>query len=141
MFCSDWLKSIASRGERNQPDLKAFGISCHLIEPGVNRTPILNQMYDRIAAFEVPDDLAKEYPKEFIEKHISYVRDVTEAFIAPNCDAVVDAYEHALFGMYPRARYSLLLVAKVLMRLPEYALDYAFIHREGGRKPQPRLIY
>ncbi|ELT90624.1 hypothetical protein CAPTEDRAFT_192011 [Capitella teleta] len=124
-----------------RPDLKAFGISAHLIEPGVNKTPMLSQLYERLAAFEIPDDLAKEYPKEFLEKHISYVRDVVEEFAAPNCDAVVDAYEHALFGMYPRARYSLLLVAKVLTHLPEYALDYVFNHRAGGRKPHPRLIY
>ncbi|ELT90621.1 hypothetical protein CAPTEDRAFT_192008 [Capitella teleta] len=158
-----------------RPDLKSFGISSHLIEPGVNKTPMLTQIYDGIASYEVPDDVAKEYSKEFLEKrkaHKSvydedvekagnmndiqtltirlqeklyrqnaiYVRAVLEEFASPNCNAVIDAFEHALFGRYPRARYSCLVIAKVVRVLPEYVIDYICNHRNGG-KPQPRLIY
>ncbi|ELT90623.1 hypothetical protein CAPTEDRAFT_192010 [Capitella teleta] len=122
-----------------RPDLKAFGISSHLIEPGVKRTPMVCQAYEKVDSYEVPDDVTKEYPKEFLEKHAAYVRDVVDGYATPNCDDVLYAFEHALFGLYPRARYSLMLQVKAFMLLPEYALDYIYNHRNS--KPQPHLIY
>ncbi|ELT90626.1 hypothetical protein CAPTEDRAFT_192013 [Capitella teleta] len=88
------------------------------------------------------DSVQKAY--EFVTGHLAsnedavYTNEVLESMATSNLDAAFDAYEHALFGRYPRARYFLMPSAKLFLLVPEYVLDFYYNHRIT--KPEPRLI-
>jgi hypothetical protein len=56
---------------------------------------------------------------------------------------VVDAYEHALFGLFPRARYLIGLDAKLLWLplqwLPEWLGDYIQV-KANRERPIPDIL-
>ncbi|KHN81636.1 17-beta-hydroxysteroid dehydrogenase type 6 [Toxocara canis] len=90
-------------------ELRAFGIRCSIIEPGVFKTAMadknalnerIDQMWNRL-----DDETKAEYGEEFLD---SYRRNfiIDPRFTAcENLNWVIDSYYHALTAMFPRNRY------------------------------------
>ncbi|VDO74559.1 unnamed protein product [Haemonchus placei] len=83
-------------------EMLPFGVSVHILEPGAFKTELLcegaqharvNKIWEKL-----PATVKNEYGEQFKE-NLNLVAN-------PNLHWVVDSYIHALFGYWPRLRYS-----------------------------------
>jgi len=114
--------------------MKPFGIKAMLIEPGVHKTFIVAIQNTGSWIEKSWNQASQKVKEEYGEAYYKYVNptgltkfcDLGTARI----DDVVDAYQHALFGTYPRARYVVGFDAKyiwlVLQWMPEWLGDWIF---------------
>jgi NAD(P)-dependent dehydrogenase (short-subunit alcohol dehydrogenase family) len=118
-----------------------FDCKAILIEPGYHKTEISNQERIRAnilkawkeASPEVKAEYGEQYVKTVIDKDVNALLQVASDRLTD----VVDAYEHALLGRFPRARY---LVGKdanylfiPIQALPEWLGDWIYRMLESSR--------
>lgn len=129
-------------------ELIDFGVTIHLIEPGFHKTNIasrsnleagLDKSWNRLSA-----DLKEEYGEKFYEDSKKAIIDeFIEKIASPRISDVVDAYEHALTGWWPRARYVVGKDAKFLWLplqwMPEWLCD-TILNKLNKNKPIPAVL-
>jgi len=121
-----------------------FGVKAIAIEPGIHKTNIASiqnlsswgeKTWNR-APPEVKEEYGDEYYKYFVSSGLSKFDDMG----SPRVDDVVDAYQHALLGTYPRARYLVGFDAKFiwmpLQYLPEWLGDW-LLAKFDPKQPLP----
>ncbi|GMR57609.1 hypothetical protein PMAYCL1PPCAC_27804, partial [Pristionchus mayeri] len=91
-------------------ELRPFGVSVHLVEPGICKaTNLLDKKAhnDRVASVwnKMPARLREEYGEEFKQQLIDDWNAGLEILGSSNINLVVDCYFHALTARYPRLRY------------------------------------
>ena len=67
---------------------------------------------------------------------------VSEKLVSEKTSDVVDAYEHALLGKFPRARYVVGKDARLLIpmhKLPEWLVDW-IQHKLNNKRPVPAIL-
>jgi len=114
--------------------MRPFGVKAHIIEPGVHNTNFmsrdviaqnLNKSWDKLSP-----EIKKEYGEEFLKFMVTTSLDGFIKLGSYSLDKVVDAYQHALLGRFPRARYMVGPDAKYMFLpiqwLPEWLGDWAF---------------
>ncbi|CAO4386668.1 unnamed protein product [Caenorhabditis nigoni] len=125
-------------------ELIDFGVSVHLLEPGFFTTNITQTATNDLdAVWERLDKETKdEYGKQFFDeyKHSRFSR---LSHCADNLTPVIDAYEHALLGQYPKTRYwvgwDTILFYIPLATLPTFAQDWFISFQRRGR-PVPAVM-
>ncbi|CAH1790314.1 unnamed protein product [Owenia fusiformis] len=94
-----------------------FGVSVHVLEPGFHKTNIgdtsviksnIKDSWERCS-----DDIRKQYGDSFIDK-MTKVLDGPGALLVAHPKHVVNAYKHAIFGLFPKTRYVVGLDANIL---------------------------
>lgn len=108
--CSKYGVEAFSDSLRRQ--LLPYGCSVHVMEPGFHRTNIINRQDNekqlRAAWEQASPETKEEFGPDYLEKAIdSYLDQVIPMIASKRIDDVIDAYEHALFAVRPRARYVL----------------------------------
>ncbi|GMS81848.1 hypothetical protein PENTCL1PPCAC_4023, partial [Pristionchus entomophagus] len=92
-------------------ELRFFGVSLHILEPGVFRTPMADagniearfvEMWNRAKA-SAKQEYGEEYYREFRKRQSEDI----DFFGSTHLDFVVDAYFHALTARFPQLRYQL----------------------------------
>ncbi|CAB3399448.1 unnamed protein product [Caenorhabditis bovis] len=125
-------------------ELTDFGVSVHLLEPGFFTTNItqsatkdLDKVWERLS-----DEGKAEYGKKFFDdyKHSRFSR---LSHCADDLSPVLRAYEHALFGKYPKTRYWIgwdtILFYIPLATLPTFAQDW-IIKLQRRNRPLPAAV-
>jgi NAD(P)-dependent dehydrogenase (short-subunit alcohol dehydrogenase family) len=127
--------------------MRGFDVKAILIEPGIHRTPIMSKSnIDRLqqeAWDRASPESRLEYGEEFIRRCIAEGHDNTNRIASSRVSDVVDAYEHALLGRFPRARYLVGNDARFLWMpiqwLPEWLGDWV-LERLNANKPIPAAL-
>lgn len=114
--------------------LRAFSCKAILIEPGIHRThmgseenmvPLYKKCWE-----EAPPESKEEYGEEFYNFMSGPAREKIMESGSSRISDVVDAYENAILGLFPRARYVVGRDAKLLylplIYLPECIGDWIF---------------
>lgn len=114
--------------------LRPYGCKALLVEPGYVKTNIVTAE-QCVSDFEQlwrkansPGDLTEDEEKILQSEKEKLFRLTTEFPRCISIDDVIDAYEHALFGAFPRARYAVGMDAKLMIfmqSLPEFIADLA----------------
>jgi NAD(P)-dependent dehydrogenase (short-subunit alcohol dehydrogenase family) len=124
-----------------------FGVKAILIEPGIHKTNIVNPQNTnpqgekawRGAPEEVKEQYGEEYHKYFVSAGLSAFDDMA----SPRVDDVVDAYQHALLGTFPRARYLVGFDANFIWMpmqwMPEWLGDW-LITKFDKKQPLPAAV-
>ncbi|KAK5974396.1 DeHydrogenases Short chain, partial [Trichostrongylus colubriformis] len=103
--------AIAGYCEVIRQELRMFGVSVHVLEPGFFKTALtdpentdkqLMSLYERC-----PQSVKREYGREFFVEMRKKNEDLLNLICSSRTDHVVDAYLHALTAVYPRTRYQL----------------------------------
>lgn len=108
-----------------------FGVKVSLIEPGMHDTPIASDDNVRRAMTaawrDATPEVKEEFGDDYLEKVIDQLHQLQMMIRSSKTSDVVDAYEEALLGRYPRARYVVGVDAnflfKPLQALPECLSD------------------
>jgi len=112
--------------------LAAYKVHVALIEPGSHGTPLIagrniEAMFEE-AWSSASADVKEEFGEEFFRKEMSTFSGTIDLVRSPRISNVVDAYEHALLGRFPRARYLVGYDARFLwipiQWLPEWLGDW-----------------
>nr|CDJ81772.1 Short-chain dehydrogenase reductase SDR domain containing protein [Haemonchus contortus] len=91
-------------------EMLPFGVSVHILEPGAFKTELLcegaqharvNKIWEKL-----PATVKNEYGEQFKENFKVAWQTGVNLVANPNLHWVVDSYIHALFGYWPRLRYS-----------------------------------
>ncbi|CAI5456040.1 unnamed protein product [Caenorhabditis angaria] len=125
-------------------ELSDFGVSVHMLEPGFFTTPItqtatndLDKVWERL-----DEETKTEYGKKFFDDY-KKSRFSRLSHCADNLNPVLDAYEHALFGTYPKSRYwvgmDTVLFYIPLATLPTFAQNW-FIAIQRRNRPTPAAM-
>jgi len=111
--------------------LRAYKVKVMLIEPGLFKTNIMTSELLETTAHKLWNGLSPALKKEFGE---DYIRKTVQTYLkivdyqSERLTDVVDAYEHALLGRFPRARYVVGTDSKYLWLplqwLPEWLGDF-----------------
>jgi NAD(P)-dependent dehydrogenase (short-subunit alcohol dehydrogenase family) len=126
--------------------MRPFGVTVHIIEPGFHKTNITSKQglesALRASWEQAPPELKEEYGEEYLSGSIDeMLKTFISGVISERISDVVDAYEHAVLGRFPRARYVVGRDAKLLWLplqwLPEWLGDFV-IDRMTKDKPTPR---
>jgi len=112
--------------------MNPFGVKAIVIEPGCHKTnmPSLSNLSASAEKTwsRVPQDVKDEYGEAFYKYFVTSGLAKFEDVSSPRVDDVVDAYQHALLGTYPRARYLVGFDAKFiwmpLQWMPEWLGDW-----------------
>lgn len=118
-----------------------FGCKASLIEPGAFKTAILRQIGPRAVDSwsKAPQEIKTEYGEEFYRHIAETEARAYERSVATDLGPVVDAYEHALLGVYPRARYVVGFDAKYIFSpialAPEWLGDWILRRVNGAPLP------
>jgi len=124
-----------------------FGCKAILIEPGYHKTQITDEERTKAnilqgwkaASPEVKAEYGEQYVKHILENDVKALLQMASDRLTD----VVDAYEHALLGRFPRVRYLVGNDAKYLFvpvqALPEWLGDWIFRKFESGR-PLPEAM-
>jgi short-subunit dehydrogenase len=110
-------------------EMKHLGVSVHIVEPGYFRTS-LTCVGKRKTWLDLDKEIIDEYGQEYFKKALYVYTDSKRGAVdnPEELGAVVNAYEHALFGRFPRARYVVGWDAKVALKflnwLPEWLADW-----------------
>ncbi|TKR70509.1 hypothetical protein L596_022531 [Steinernema carpocapsae] len=90
-------------------ELRPFGITCSIVEPGIFKTPILDKEAHLKRVDEVWEKLSNEVKAEYGE---DYKTNFAKGFNSrmqhlgsSRVDYVVDSYYHAITAQFPRLRY------------------------------------
>ncbi|CAD5223598.1 unnamed protein product [Bursaphelenchus okinawaensis] len=120
-------------------ELRPFGVTAHIIEPGAFKTTLLNKnaMLDRVNKtwMKLPKHVQNEYGEEFKENFISQWMSGVDLVANPNLTEVINAYMHAILSTRPKTRYVCGLDARLLFLplsfLPSAVQDFilAFLPR------------
>jgi len=110
-----------------------FGVKALIVEPGIYNTNFMNREVMAGQMKKSWEILSPDIKKEYGDEYFQYVNtSKIEVFIkigSYNFDKVVDAYQHALLGHFPRARYMIGTYAKYVFMpmqwLPEWLGDWA----------------
>uniref|UniRef100_A0A1I7TRF7 Retinol dehydrogenase n=1 Tax=Caenorhabditis tropicalis TaxID=1561998 RepID=A0A1I7TRF7_9PELO len=122
-------------------ELIDFNVTVHLLEPGFFTTNItqtatndLDAVWNRLD-METKIEYGKTYFKEYKESRFSRL-----SHCADDLNPVIDAYEHALLGRFPKTRYwvgwDTILFYIPLATLPTFAQDW-FISFQRRNRPVP----
>jgi len=124
-----------------------FGVKAILIEPGLHKTNIASvqnlssageKTWSR-ASQEAKEEYGEAYYKHLINNGLPKFDEIA----SPRLDDVVDAYQHALLGTYPRARYLVGFDAKYiwmpLQWMPEWLGDW-LLTKVDPNQPLPAAV-
>jgi len=124
-----------------------FGVKAILIEPGLHKTNIASvqnlssageKTWSR-ATPEAKEEYGEAYYKHLIKNGLPKFDEIA----SPRLDDVVDAYQHALLGTYPRARYLVGFDAKFiwmpLQWMPEWLGDW-LLTKVDPNQPLPAAV-
>ncbi|EGT34440.1 hypothetical protein CAEBREN_08407 [Caenorhabditis brenneri] len=125
-------------------ELIDFNVSVHLLEPGFFTTSItqtatndLDAVWNRLDQ-ETKDEYGKQFFDEYKDSRFSRL-----SHCADDLNPVIDAYEHALLGKYPKTRYwvgwDTILFYIPLATLPTFAQDW-FISFQRRNRPVPAAM-
>lgn len=147
-------------------ELHLFGVTCCLLEPGIFKTPLLDQKASDARVEHVwsrlPEETKKEYGVDFKNtcKFLRVLNIITPSFVvktswnktmhqfgSSHTEFVVDNYYHAITARFPRLRYrcgwDALLLWVPLTYLPTEIID-GFIRLAaksgGGTPPIPAAL-
>jgi len=112
--------------------MRPFGVKALIIEPGIHNTKFMDKENIVRGVTRAWDKLSPETREEFGDEYFKYFCtasvDGFRKIGSNNFEPVVDAYEHALLGLYPRARYMVGKDAKFfflpIQWLPEWLGDF-----------------
>uniref|UniRef100_A0A1I7UY43 17-beta-hydroxysteroid dehydrogenase type 6 n=1 Tax=Caenorhabditis tropicalis TaxID=1561998 RepID=A0A1I7UY43_9PELO len=115
-------------------ELRPFGISVHILEPGFFDTPLINRQKIDGEILEAWEQAPSEIKKEYGEKFFNDARQSSQLFLntiaSSNISLVIDAYFHAITSKYPRSRYQVgwdsILLFIPFSFLPTGIQDYIF---------------
>lgn len=115
-------------------ELRPFGISVHILEPGFFDTPLINRQKIDAEILEAWEQAPVEVKKEYGEKFFNDARQSTQLFLnsiaSSKISLVIDAYFHAITSKYPRSRYQIgwdsILLFIPFSYLPTGIQDYIF---------------
>jgi len=109
-----------------------FGVKAIVIEPGIHRTNIAS--IQNLSSFaertwnRAPQEAKEEYGEAYYKYFSTTGLGKFEEIGSPRVEDVVDAYQHALLGTYPRARYLVGFDAKFIWMpiqwMPEWLGDW-----------------
>ncbi|KHJ76750.1 hypothetical protein OESDEN_23630 [Oesophagostomum dentatum] len=130
-------------------ELRRFGVSVHVLEPGFFHTSLtnaenvekqLNELYAKC-----PEEAKREYGKDFFIKLRSKTTWLLDLISSSRIDYVTDAYFHALTAVYPRSRYQVgwdsILLYIPLSFLPTPVFDFLMCATEWIlRMPTPLVL-
>ncbi|XP_071966252.1 retinol dehydrogenase 16-like [Antedon mediterranea] len=113
--------------------LKAFGISVCIIEPGFFRTSLTDGFFAPVRAkwAELSPETRQEFGgQEVLESRIARVSKSLDSLPSRDTGKVVNSMEHALTAKYPKKRYSVGYDAKLyfipLSYMPSVVTDFLF---------------
>ncbi|KAK0426428.1 hypothetical protein QR680_009704 [Steinernema hermaphroditum] len=90
-------------------ELRPFGVTCCILEPGAFKTNLLDQraMEKRVdnAWNRLDDEQKKEYGSEYKKNFVLKWNEILHTFGTSRTDYVVDNYYHAISARFPRLRY------------------------------------
>ncbi|KAF1751292.1 hypothetical protein GCK72_017846 [Caenorhabditis remanei] len=90
-------------------EMRQYGVSVHILEPGCFKTELLNQDAQRMRIQRIWNNLSAETKEEYGEDYRRNFETAWESGVNvvanPNIGWVVDCYSHALFSWWPRLRY------------------------------------
>jgi NAD(P)-dependent dehydrogenase (short-subunit alcohol dehydrogenase family) len=124
-----------------------FGVKAILIEPGLHKTNIassqnLGSSGEKTWSRTSPE-VKEEYGEAFYKYFVSSGLPKFDEMASPRVDDVVDAYQHALLGTYPRARYLVGFDAKFiwmpLQWMPEWLGDW-LLAKIDPNQPLPAAV-
>ncbi|CCD65440.1 17-beta-hydroxysteroid dehydrogenase type 6 [Caenorhabditis elegans] len=115
-------------------ELRPFGISVHVLEPGFFNTPLINREKIDAEILEAWKHAPNEVKQEYGEKFFNDARESTHLFLnsvaSSQISLVVDAYFHAITSKHPRSRYQIgwdsILLFIPFSYLPTGLQDYIF---------------
>ncbi|KAF1770749.1 hypothetical protein GCK72_002572 [Caenorhabditis remanei] len=115
-------------------ELRPFGISVHILEPGFFDTPLINRQKIDAEISEAWEQAPSDVKKEYGEKFFNDARQSTQLFLnsiaSSQISLVIDAYYHAITAKYPRSRYQIgwdsILLFIPFSYLPTGLQDYIF---------------
>ncbi|CAD5125738.1 DgyrCDS13947 [Dimorphilus gyrociliatus] len=87
-------------------EMKDWGVSVHIIEPGAFKTSILNIQHKLLERFsKLSSHLHKHYGKEYQEKFLDSFQKSCEKDCTTDLGFLVDCYVHAVTAKIPKYRY------------------------------------
>uniref|UniRef100_A0A8R1HQM9 Uncharacterized protein n=1 Tax=Caenorhabditis japonica TaxID=281687 RepID=A0A8R1HQM9_CAEJA len=115
-------------------ELRPFGISVHILEPGFFDTPLINRQKIDAEIQEAWELAPSEVKKEYGVQYFQDSRQATQLFLntiaSSQISLVVDAYFHAITARHPRSRYQVgwdsILLFIPMSYLPTGLQDYIF---------------
>jgi len=124
-----------------------FKVKAILIEPGLHKTNITTLRNTGQQAEKCWNQASPEAKEEYGEEYYKYLASAGltkfEAMSSPRVDDVVDAYHHALLGLFPRARYVVGKDAKFiwlpLQWMPEWLGDW-ILTKFDPNQPLPAAL-
>jgi NAD(P)-dependent dehydrogenase (short-subunit alcohol dehydrogenase family) len=125
--------------------MRAFGVTAHMIEPGVHNTSFMSKEAIAGNIRKAYDKLSPDIKKEYGDEYLKFMTTTSlDAFIkigSYDFDKVVDAYQHALLGLFPRARYMVGADAKFIFLpiqwMPEWMGDWVFSKLTSKSRVRP----
>ena len=91
-------------------EVRHFGISCPILEPGVYKTPLVSAKtyfpYSRRAFDALPEEAKQAYGENYLKDINESFYQTLEAKANPRIEDVVDAYYHAITSKFPKLRYA-----------------------------------
>jgi len=128
--------------------MSPFGVKAMLIEPGWHITPMGSKENITNLFLDAWNKALPEIREEYGEDYLKYVsgegldKDI-KLLGSPRVSDVVNAYEHALLGLYPRARYVIGFDAKYiwlpLQWMPEWMGDM-ILGKLDPERPLPAVL-
>ncbi|GMS93096.1 hypothetical protein PENTCL1PPCAC_15271, partial [Pristionchus entomophagus] len=99
-------------------ELRHFGVSVHILEPGFFRTPLIDEkiVHARLDKMwkTVPESIKQEYGEKFFQDSRERITSSLQLIGSPKIHLVIDAYFHALTARFPHLRYQIGADAKYL---------------------------
>ncbi|CAD6189924.1 unnamed protein product [Caenorhabditis auriculariae] len=101
--------AVAAYCDTIRQELRLFGVSVHILEPGFFKTPLID--FPKMRAemskgwTDAPKHVREEYGEEFYKKSEELSLDFLQTVSSDRIDYVIDAYFHALTAVFPRPRY------------------------------------
>lgn len=90
-------------------EMKPWGVSVHIVEPGMFQTNILDQKgleteWSKIWLNQ-PDEIRQSYGEAYYKGAMLTTRDLVDKLASKKIHKVVDAVAHAVTSRYPKSRY------------------------------------
>uniref|UniRef100_A0A0N5AHI0 D-beta-hydroxybutyrate dehydrogenase, mitochondrial n=1 Tax=Syphacia muris TaxID=451379 RepID=A0A0N5AHI0_9BILA len=128
-------------------EIRQYGVSVHIIEPGAFRTTLLDEKAFNERAETVwnhlPPGVRTEYGSFYLDNLKEAWNNGAELAASRNLHYVTNSYVHALFSAFPRCRYICGWDARFLWQpmslLPALVQDY-LLYFLYGLQPGPSLV-
>uniref|UniRef100_A0A1I7ZD96 17-beta-hydroxysteroid dehydrogenase type 6 n=1 Tax=Steinernema glaseri TaxID=37863 RepID=A0A1I7ZD96_9BILA len=129
-------------------ELRGFGITCCILEPGIFKTPLLDEKMHNDRVNYVWSNLSQEQREEYGEDYKDFFADkwnsAMNRFGSERTDFVVDNYYHAITAKWPRLRYRCgwdsLLFYIPISYLPTEIEDWIFDKLADNKKAPAALL-